>query len=67
MTTSARGNWLRAVEFRTPQWIPCSAGFAPLTWRTLGQDLMRRCLDHPRINPREGDLRGSQRAAGSSK
>jgi len=51
MTISARENWLRAVEFRYPQWIPCSVGFAPLTWRTLGRDLVRLCLDHPRIFP----------------
>ncbi len=26
---SHRENWLRAIEFRGPEWIPCSAGFAP--------------------------------------
>ncbi len=49
MTISRRENWLRAVEYRYPEWIPCSVGFAPLTWKTLGRDLVQLCLDHPRI------------------
>jgi len=46
-----RENWLRAAEFRYPEWIPCSAGFSPLTWRSYGPDLERIIQDHPRIFP----------------
>jgi|YNPNPStandDraft_1061719.scaffolds.fasta_scaffold23248_4 uroporphyrinogen decarboxylase len=48
----ARENWLRAVEFRYPEWIPCSVGFSPLTWNRYRQDLERIVLAHPRIFPR---------------
>lgn len=51
MTLTSRENWLRAVEFRYPEWIPCTLGFAPLTWKTHGQDLERLCLDHPLVFP----------------
>lgn len=53
---SVRENWLRAVEFRHPHWIPCSVGFSLLTWKTYGRDLERIILDHPRLFPeyREG-------------
>jgi len=46
-----RENWLRAIEFRGPQWIPCSMGFAPITWRTHRDDLERVVLAHPRLFP----------------
>jgi hypothetical protein len=29
---SLRDNFLRAVEFRNPDWIPCSIGFFPAVW-----------------------------------
>ena len=48
----ARENWLRAVEFRYPEWIPCSVGFAPLVWKGYGRDLEQIVLSHPRIFPR---------------
>jgi len=51
VTLSNRENWLRTVEFRYPEWIPCSVGFALLTWKIHGADLERLCLDHPRIFP----------------
>ena len=51
VTLTDRENWLRTVEFRYPEWIPCSVGFALLAWKTHGQDLERLCLDHPRIFP----------------
>jgi uroporphyrinogen decarboxylase len=34
-----RENWLRAIAFRNPEWIPCGVGFSPLTWHTLREDL----------------------------
>lgn len=42
-----RENWLRAVEFRGPKWIPCSVGFGPLTWHTLRENLEEIVLNHP--------------------
>ena len=51
MALTYRENWLRAVGFGYPQWIPCSVSFAPLTWKTHRQDLERLCWDHPRIWP----------------
>jgi len=47
-----RENWLRAVEFRTPQWIPCSVGISPLTWNVHREGLRTIVLEHPRIFPR---------------
>ena len=44
-----RENWLRAVEFRRPQWIPCSIGFSPLTWHVHREKLEALVLRHPRI------------------
>ena len=44
-----RENWLRAVEFRCPEWIPCSVGLSPLTWHTHREDLEELVLRHPRI------------------
>lgn len=48
---SHRENWLRAVEFRGPEWIPCSVGFAPIVWKTYRDDLVKIILDHPRLFP----------------
>jgi hypothetical protein len=50
-TLSIRENFLRAVEFRSPQWIPCSINFAPLVWHTYREKLEAIVLDHPRIFP----------------
>ena len=47
----ARENWLRAVEFRYPQWIPCRVVFSPLTWRVHREDLEKIVLAHPRLFP----------------
>jgi uroporphyrinogen decarboxylase len=51
VTLTIRENWLRTVEFRYPEWIPCTVGFSPLIWKTRGPDLDAICLDHPRIFP----------------
>lgn len=48
---SPRENWLRAVLFQYPEWIPCSVGFAPIVWRTHRENLERIVLDHPRLFP----------------
>ncbi len=51
MTLSARENWLRAVEYRYPEWVPCSVSFSPLAWRMYGEELERIVLAHPRLFP----------------
>ncbi|NLF00381.1 MAG: hypothetical protein GX601_05315 [Anaerolineales bacterium] len=49
---SDRENWLRAVEFRHPEWIPCRIALSPLTWHIYREKLERIVLAHPRIFPR---------------
>ena len=44
-----RENWLRAIEFRSPQWIPCGVALSPLTWHTLRENLEEVVLRHPLI------------------
>ena len=46
-----RENYLRTIEFRNPQWIPCSVGFSPITWHTHRERLEEVALRHPRIFP----------------
>lgn len=46
-----RENYLRTLEFKYPEWIPCGVGFLPLTWRTYRKDLEKIVLEHPRIFP----------------
>jgi hypothetical protein len=48
---SHRENWLRAIEFRGPEWIPCSVGFAPIVWKIHREDLEKVLLDHPKLFP----------------
>jgi uroporphyrinogen decarboxylase len=48
---NVRENWLRAVEYRYPEWIPCSVGFAPLMWKIYREDLEKLIADHPRVFP----------------
>ena len=48
---SDRENWLRAITFGRPQWIPCSVGFAPLTWDTYREKLDDVLLRHPLMFP----------------
>ncbi|MHB1296562.1 MAG: uroporphyrinogen decarboxylase/cobalamine-independent methonine synthase family protein [Anaerolineae bacterium] len=48
---NARENWLRAVEFRWPEWIPCSMSLAPAVWQRHGDALEGIVREHPRIFP----------------
>ena len=48
---TARENWLRAAEYRHPEWIPISVGFAPLTWRDHGEALEEVILQHTALFP----------------
>ena len=47
----ARENWLRAVEFRYPMWIPCQVQPSPLTWKVYRENLEDIVLAHPMIFP----------------
>ncbi|MGB9620541.1 MAG: uroporphyrinogen decarboxylase family protein, partial [Armatimonadota bacterium] len=46
-----RENWLRVVEFRYPERIPCGIGFSPLTWHTHREKLKEVILRHPLLFP----------------
>jgi uroporphyrinogen decarboxylase len=46
-----RENWLRAATFRCPEWIPCSVGFSPLTWKKQGPEIDKILLAHPTLFP----------------
>jgi hypothetical protein len=47
----SRENWLRAIEYRHPQWIPCWVDFAPIAWRHYRGDLERMLAEHPKVAP----------------
>ncbi len=44
-----RENYLRAAEFRHPQWIPCSVSLMPATWRRYGQALQEIVQRYPQL------------------
>ena len=44
-----RENWLRAIEYRHPEWIPCWVSLAPNMWKHYTQDLVSMALAHPRL------------------
>ncbi|MGA2973729.1 MAG: uroporphyrinogen decarboxylase family protein [Spirochaetia bacterium] len=46
-----RENYIRAATFHSPQWIPCSMAFSPLTLTNHRGELSRLMRDHPRIFP----------------
>jgi hypothetical protein len=48
-TISSRENSLRMLEYRYPEWLPCSIAFAPIVWKTYREDLENIVLDHPRL------------------
>ena len=52
-----RENWLRAVQFGRPEWIPTTAGFSPLTWHEHREALEEIVLRHPVLFP--GHQKGS--------
>ena len=51
-------NYLKAITFDHPEWIPCRVGLMPATWIKYREELERLVLDHPRIFP--GYARGSR-------
>ncbi len=44
-----RENWLRAVEFRYPEWIPCRVEISPLPWQQYGAAVEQIVLAHPKV------------------
>lgn len=44
-------NYLKAANFDTPEWVPCTVGFLPATWIHYREALEDLCLRHPRIFP----------------
>jgi uroporphyrinogen decarboxylase len=44
-----RENWLRTVEFRNPEWIPCGLSLAPLCWSTHREKLEAVAVRHPML------------------
>ena len=44
---SHRDNYLRAVEFRNPEWIPCSISIFDAVWKKYRQDLLDLTREHP--------------------
>jgi len=46
-----RENWLKAIRFEGPEWIPFSIGFAPLTWHIHRDNLAEVCRRHPLLFP----------------
>ena len=46
---NGRENYLRAIEFRNPEWIPCSVNLSPVTWHKYKEKLEELTLRHPLI------------------
>jgi uroporphyrinogen decarboxylase len=65
-----RENWLRAVEFRYPEWIPCEVAISPLNWKLHREAAEQIVLAHPRVfappeaGPRDYDEMPPGHAAG---
>ncbi len=55
-TISERENYLRALEFRYPEWIPITFDLMPSVWQRYGRQLEEVVLRHPliwRLHPRQ--------------
>ena len=46
-----RENWLRAIEYRTPEWIPCWVQLAPIAWKHYTHALEDLVAAHPLVFP----------------
>ncbi len=44
-------NHLRAIQFQSPKWIPCTVGLLPGTWQRYREALDDLLLEFPRIFP----------------
>jgi hypothetical protein len=54
-TMSERENFLRAVEWRTPQWIPIKFEMFPAVWKKYGKELIEIVRRHPLIFDDSGE------------
>ncbi len=52
-------NFLRAIEFRRPEWIPCAVSIMPATWVKYKEKVEKIVLGHPKLFPhyKKGDFR----------
>ena len=55
-------NYLKAMLFQSPDWIPTSVSIMPATWFKHGPAIEEIVLEHPRLFPHyhEGDYKGLQ-------
>ena len=44
-------NFLKAITFNRPEWIPASVSFLPATWLQYGKSLEKIVLAHPGLFP----------------
>jgi uroporphyrinogen decarboxylase len=51
MSLSNRENWLRAITFKHPEWIPCGMGFSLSNWQHQKDDLLKLIARHPKLWP----------------
>ena len=52
-------NFLQAVEFRYPEWIPCTVSIMPATWIKYKEEVEKIVLEHPKLFPhyKKGDFK----------
>jgi len=52
-------NFLQAVEFRYPQWIPCVISIMPATWIEYKEEVEKIVLEYPNLFPdyEKGDFK----------
>ena len=46
-----RENYLKALTFQHPEWIPCTVNLGPGIWKVHREELERLLLDHPLVFP----------------
>jgi len=51
MSLTQRENWLRAITFQHPEWIPCGMGFSLSNWQHQKDDLLKLIARHPKLWP----------------
>jgi len=54
-----RERYLRTIEFRKPDRIPCNVALPPATWHKYKEELEKIVLEHPKIFPhyKKGDFK----------
>jgi len=52
-------NYIRAIEFQSPEWIPCVVSIMSATWRKYGEKIEEIVLNHPKLFPnyKKGDFK----------